>query len=361
MSTRAKPGGMIIAPAEPACDILDGDEEGGSSRRMLDLNGHAVGVLIVNWNSGPLLARCLDALALQTLPPARVLVVDNASSDGSEAAAAGRTGVEVLTMPSNLGFAEANNLGVDRLSDCDWVALLNPDAFAEPNWLSALMAEAGKDPDVAALGSCQLMAGDVSTLDGTGDMYSVAGLAWRRHHGAPASVARDDSRDIFGPCAAAALYRRDAFVQLGGFDRTFFCYFEDVDLAFRLRSRGYRCVYVPEAVVRHVGSALSGFRSDFAVFHGQRNMVWTFVKNMPASLLALYLPHHVLVNLVGVGVLALRGQGQTALRAKWAALRGIKDVLRARRRIQAERRASASDLRRAMIRGIRAFGVGRNR
>ena len=322
-------------------------------------HAHVVGVLIVNWNSGSLLARCLDALARQTAPPARILVVDNASTDGSERAAVGRTGVELLSMTSNLGFAEANNIGVEHLDTCDWIALLNPDAFAEPQWLAALTAQAGQDPGVASYASRQLLADHPSILDGTGDLYSVAGLAWRRHHGRPASTLGLLGGEVFGPCAAAGLYRRDAFREVGGFDRTFFCYFEDVDLAFRLRLSGYRSIYVADAVVHHVGSALSGFRSDFAVFHGQRNLVWTFFKNMPASLLLLYLPHHVLMNLASIGVLGLRGQGGTALRAKWAALRGLPGVLGKRRCVQGQRRATAAQLQGAMVRGVSAFGLGR--
>lgn len=326
---------------------------------MTTPSAHAVGVLIVNWNSGALLARCLDALARQTVPPARILVVDNASTDGSQRVAVGRVGVELLSMTSNLGFAEANNLGVEHLDDCDWIALLNPDAFAEPHWLAALTAHAGQDPQVASFASRQLLADQPSTLDGTGDLYSVAGLAWRRHHGQPAARLGLESGEVFGPCAAAGLYRRDAFRQVGGFDRTFFCYFEDVDLAFRLRLSGYRTLYVADAVVHHVGSALSGYRSDFAVFHGQRNMVWTFFKDMPMGLLLLYLPHHALINLASIGVLAVRGQGVTALRAKWAALRGLPGILRERRRGQGLRRATAAQLRDAMVRGISSLGIGR--
>lgn len=326
---------------------------------MSPANGDTVGVLIVNWNSGPLLARCLDALAAQTRPPTRTLVIDNASSDGSETVALGRVGVELLRMAGNLGFAEANNVGVEHLDNCAWIALLNPDAFAEPGWLAALMAHAGQDLEVASFASRQILADRPDTLDGTGDLYSVAGLAWRRHHGQKAALLGLSSGEVFGPCAAAGLYRRDAFREIGGLDQSFFCYFEDVDLAFRLRLRGYRCLYVADAVVHHVGSALAGFRSDFAVFHGQRNMVWTFLKNMPAGLLVQYLPHHVLLNLASIFVLALRGQGTTALRAKWAAVRGIPSVLRERQRIQGLRRVSARRIRDSMVRGVYAFGIGR--
>jgi GT2 family glycosyltransferase len=318
-----------------------------------------VGVLIVNWNSGTLLDRCLDALQNQTRRPDRILVVDNASDDGSERTVLGRDHVRLLRMPRNLGFAEANNVGVAELTDCEWVALLNPDAFAEPRWLEALMAHAGRDPEVVSFASRQILADRPDLLDGSGDVYTVAGLAWRRDHGRTANARSLASEEVFGACAAAALYRRDIFVACGGFDVRYFCYFEDVDLAFRLRLNGYRCLYVAEAVVHHVGSALTGVRSDFAVFHGQRNMVWTFFKDMPGSLLVLYLPHHILMNLASLIVLSARGQGGTVLRAKWQALRGLKGILAGRPRIQRERMVSAWRIRQSMVRGLRAFGLGR--
>ena len=137
--------------------------------------------------------------------------------------------------------------------------------------------------------------------------------------------------DVFAPCAAAALYRRDAFEDVAGFDEKFFCYFEDVDLAFRLRLRGYRCMYVHAAVVNHVSSGLSGYRSDFAVYHGERNMVWTFVKDMPGPLLWRYLPQHVTLNLAALLFYPWRGQGRAVWRAKFDAIRGLPDVLRQRR------------------------------
>src|ERR1700675_987179 len=96
-----------------------------------------VGVVVVDWNSGPHLDSCLRALAAQTLAPRRVLVRDNASADASEGAAQGRPGVELLRLGANLGFAAASSRGIERADDCEWIALLNPDAFPEPGWLEA--------------------------------------------------------------------------------------------------------------------------------------------------------------------------------------------------------------------------------
>jgi len=310
-----------------------------------------IAVIVVNWNSGDGLRRCLAALAAQDRPAERVIVVDNASGDGSlEAALPALPAAEVLRLDTNTGFAAANNVALRGCADCDWVALLNPDAFPEPSWLARLAAAAVERPECASFASQLRQDGDDRLLDGAGDVYHVSGLVWRAGHGAPVPKG-DTPREIFSPCAAAALYRREALLDAGGFDESYFCYLEDVDAGFRLRLRGHRCFYVPDAVVRHVGSGSSGRGSDFSVYHGHRNLVWTFFKDMPAGLLALYLPQHLLLNAVSLCWLTWRGQGRVIAKAKWDALRGLPAVLRARGRVQRARRASSRDLRRAMTGG----------
>jgi GT2 family glycosyltransferase len=132
---------------------------------------------------------------------------------------------------------------------------------------------------------------------------------------------------VFAPCAAAALYRRDVLLEVSGFDESYFAYLEDVDLGFRLRLAGYRCLYVPDAVVRHVGSATTGGQhSDFSVYHGHRNLVIVYF--------------------------SLRGQGRVILKAKWDAIKGLPRILRERRRVQKNRRISSWELRRVMTKGL---------
>jgi GT2 family glycosyltransferase len=249
-----------------------------------------------------------------------------------------------------------------RRTDCDWVALLNPDAFPEPSWLEALVEASAQAPHAALLASRLMLADRPGVLDGEGDSYGVNGFAWRRHHGRPYTQRESGPpEEAFSPCAAAALYRRDAFLAAGGFDESFFCYLEDVDLGFRLRLRGERCLYVPDAVVHHVGSAVTGRASDFSVYHGQRNMVWTFTKNMPAVLFWVYLPQHLLVNAAAIAWYALHGQARTILRAKRDALKGLREVRAGRRHVQAERTVSPWEVRRLMVKGPRAFGAALGR
>jgi GT2 family glycosyltransferase len=313
----------------------------------------SVTVIVVNWNSGGLLAECLRRLKAQTIQPARVLLVDNASSDGSVAGAGELAGnVTVLRMNANLGFAAGNNRALAEY-DTEFVALLNPDAFPEPDWIERLLAAARAHPEVAAFGSRQLCQGDPDILDGIGDIYHMSGLAWRARHGARQQAQDLVAREIFSPCAAAALYRRQAFADLGGFDEDFFCYLEDVDLGFRLRLAGHKAMYVPDAVVHHVGSASTGGQqSDFAVYHGFRNPAWVFVKNMPGALFWLLLPLHMALNLASILLFSMRGQRRVIFKAKWDALLGIPRMWRKRRAIQANRIATIGRIWKALDKRI---------
>ncbi len=315
----------------------------------------AVAVIIVNFNSGSFLRRCLEALDRQTFRGFRAIVVDNASTDGSADGIEDRhPGVKLVRAGANLGFAAGNNLGLRQAGEVEWIALLNPDAYAAPDWLERLVGAAAAS--AFDFFGCRMRLADTPEfLDGTGDVYHASGVAWRRDHGVRASAAVPQAGEIFAPCAAAALYRRADLEAVGGFDESYFCYFEDIDLAFRLRLQGKRCAYVPEAVVDHVSSGITGKRSDFATYHGHRNMIWTYVKDMPALLFWLYLPLHLCANLLGVAACAARGQLGVVLRAKRDALLGLPRVLRERRRVQTEARVDWRTMRGAMARGFPAL------
>lgn len=307
-------------------------------------------LIIVNWNSWNILSQCLEKLKSQTFQNFNVLVIDNASDQPvPDGLLARYSNLTLIQNKSNLGFAAANNQAIALLGDSEWVVLLNPDAFPEPDWLQQLIDAAEKNPDSSMFASRQLMDADCHLLDGDGDVYHISGLVWREGHGWRKDDLTHEAREIFSPCAAAALYRRDALISIGGFDEDFFCYVEDVDLGFRLRLMGHRCLLVPSAVVHHIGSATSGGQqSDFAVYHGHRNLVWTFVKDMPGVLFWLLLPLHVALNLVSVIWFALRGQGDVILRAKWDAIKGLPRMWAKRKKIQAARVASVRDILRVL-------------
>lgn len=305
-----------------------------------------VSVIIVNWNGERFLERCLAALMDQTVKPHEIILVDNASTDSSVEIAQRFPLVRLVALEQNTGFSCGNNLAIEvAAEESEWVALINPDAFAEPRWLEALLLAAESNPGFDVFGSKLVNAVDPSVLDGTGDAYHVSGLVWRTGHGAPVSVAMENECEVFSPCAAAALYRRSALRGLGGFDDDYFCYVEDVDIGFRLRLAGYRCLYVPMSVAHHVGSGTTGGQhSAFALYHGHRNLVWTFVKDMPGALFWLLLPLHILMNVSTIAWFAMRGQGKIIIKAKWDAIKGIPQAWRKRREIQANRVATIGDI-----------------
>jgi GT2 family glycosyltransferase len=303
-----------------------------------------VSVIIVNWNGQAYLERTLRALADQTFRDFETILIDNGSTDDSVAGLEARwPAVRLKRLSRNLGFAAANNLGLG-LSRGHWIALLNNDAFPRADWLERLLEAADRNPEYTFFASCLLSARRAGYLDGAGDAYHFTGYARRRGHGQPLSGPPLPPVEVFGPCAAAAFYRREDLLAAEGFDEHFFCYHEDVDLAFRLRLLGQRCLFVPEALVEHVGSGSHGSVSDFVRYHSHRNLVWTFVKNMPGVLFYLFLPAHLLLNLGSLLALACRGQGAVLLRAKRDALRALGRVWGQRRSIQKNRRIPARQL-----------------
>lgn len=306
-----------------------------------------VSVIVVAYNSDEFLQKCVDGLATQSMGEFEAIIVDNASTDSS---------VKDLRIPDhrfrvvpagqNLGFAAGCNLGI-RISRAEWIATLNPDAVPNRDWLAALRRATQRHPNVVMFGSTQVDAADPTRLDGCGDVYSFLGLPWRSLHGRSIKMLPPEG-EVFSPCAAAALYRRDVLERVGGFDQAFFCYCEDIDLGFRIRIEGGRCVQVPDAVVHHVGSAIAGRNSDFTLYHSARNRVWVMVKNLPFILLVVLLPLHLAYmawfiwrrrdsEMVSPTVAGLR-----------AAFRGIRPLLQARRQVQRRRVISVQKVARML-------------
>lgn len=300
-----------------------------------------VTVVIVNFNGGKMICQCLSALRQQSFRRFAVVVVDNNSTDDSVSFIRdGFPEVDVLPLDSNLGFAGGVNHALRICNLGSWVALLNPDAFPAFDWLENLMVSAVAHPEFAAFGSRMYSDRNQLLLDGIGDAYHVSGLPWRRGHGCPNSSKYDQAREIFAPCAAAALYRAEALEVVGLLDQDFFLYVEDIDLGFRLRLAGYRSMYVPNAGIQHLGSAFVGKHSDLQIYYGHRNLIWAYVKNMPSFLFWLFLPFHIALSLVTLFWFTLRGHGSVIFRAKRDACRGIPSFWKKRKEIQSSRTAS---------------------
>jgi GT2 family glycosyltransferase len=215
-----------------------------------------VSVIIVNWNHGRFLADCLDALLAQDYPSLEVIVVDNASADGSPGWIARQyPNIYLAAFDTNRGFSHALNHGIDR-TDGAFVLSLNPDVVARPRFVSEMVQAINRDTR-NGMAAPKLLRGDAATiLDSTGLFVDRRRRPYDRGQGQLDQGQYDEQHCVFGACGAAALYRRTMLedVALGGefLDEDFFAYYEDADLAWRAQLRGWRCVYAPRAVALHV-------------------------------------------------------------------------------------------------------------
>jgi len=308
-----------------------------------------ISIIVVNYNSGEMLRKVMSALAEQTYTNFEVIVLDNHSTDNSWKATKKMIfPCQLIRLNKNIGFAAANNLAIEHHIQGDWVFLLNPDAYPEPDCLEIIAKNISHTPSVDCFACTLIDANHPTQLDGLGDNYHVSGLHWRHAHGSPCTATPTQPVEVFSACAAAAAYRTTTFHQLGGFDESYFAYSEDVDLGFRLRLAGGTSLLLPDAKVHHVGSGTTGRNSDFSIYHGHRNLTWTFVKNIPTPLIPILLPIHLaMILLVGIKF-AISGHFKPYIRAKWDALRQLGPHLIKRKKIQSVRVCSCFDLLRMM-------------
>jgi len=310
----------------------------------------SVAIIIVNYNSGALVSRCLKSLSEQTLCADELVVVDNASTDAeSRSMIDAITNATVIRSDLNLGYGGAINLAVQKLTTTDYIVCLNPDAFPEPDWLEAIVNAADSHPDHGSFASLMLREDDISIVDGAGDELHFTGIPWRRFHKRtlPDNL---QTEPVFSACAGAALYRTSLFNQLGGFDERYFMYVEDIDLGFRLQLAGHPCLLVSDAIVHHIGSAVTGEGSDFSVYFGHRNLVYCYFKNMPLLLLLATLPFHILANIVTLVVLTAKGRSRAVGKAKLDALKQLPFAIRARSKVS--RKVSSRDIWRLLSKAV---------
>ncbi|HVQ45016.1 MAG TPA: glycosyltransferase family 2 protein [Candidatus Saccharimonadia bacterium] len=320
-------------------------------------------VVIPNWNGADMLAECLRSLAQQTLAH-RAIVVDNGSVDGSvELIRREFPDVEVLEFADNAGFAGGVNRGIRPAlrAGAEYVALLNNDAVAGPEWLERLVHTAKANPR-AGMVAGKIVTQDGKHIDSTGDFYSIWGFPYPRGRG-EADRGQYDSpgnRRVFAASGGASLYRTAMLREVGLFDERFFAYFEDVDISFRAQLAGWGVAYEPAAAVRHFiggtssrmdgGAAKAGTGapdghsrpSAFARYHTVKNFSYLYTKSMPGWLYWKYLPLFWASWAMMLVSDARRGLLGSNLRANGTALVHMPGILASRWRIQAQRAVSVA-------------------
>jgi GT2 family glycosyltransferase len=304
-------------------------------------------IIIPNWNGERFLNTCLGSLRRQSLDNFEILLVDNGSTDGSVSfVERSFPEVRVISLEENRGFSAAVNAGI-RSANTEYVALLNNDTQAEPGWLEALWQAAERHPEASLFASRLVDFQDQRVLDGAGDALRRSGLPYRLGHRELDRGQFDREAFVFGACAAAALYRRSLFEEIGLFDEDFFAYCEDGDVSFRAQLAGHRCLYAPEAVVYHVGSASTGGkRSPTATRLGTQNGVNLLVKNLPTSLAWRLLPSLLAGQLSRILVTSLSPGGLRAhLSGLIGAWRLLPRMLEKRKAIQSRKQVSDAYVR----------------
>ena len=240
-----------------------------------------VTVVIPNYNGIKYIRGCMDSLRLQEGETFDIIVIDNASKDGSlEILQAEYQEARVIALSENTGFCHAVNLGI-RESTTPYVILLNNDTIVKPGFVKALVEAMEESEEIFSVSSMMLSMQDESIIDDAGDGYCALGWAYSRGKGQPAT-AYNEKVEIFAACGGAAIYRKSIIEEIGEFDENHFAYLEDIDIGYRARIYGYRNLYEPKARVVHAGSATSGSRyNEFKTRLASANNAYMIGKNMP--------------------------------------------------------------------------------
>jgi hypothetical protein len=326
-------------------------------------------VVVVNWNRRELLRASLESLVRQTGVEFEIILVDNGSGDGSlemvrrEFAPRPGLNLRLIANQENRGFCAANNQGI-AASKAPFVALLNNDAEADLGWLAALRRVFERGPNVGMAASKILVYEDPSRIDKVGHLIYPDGQNRGRGSGEPDLGQYDQIEETLWPDGCAAMYRREMLELIGGFDEDFFAYGDDAELGLRARIAGWRCVYAPQAVVRHHRGTTLGLASTRRLQLIERNRILLAAKLFPWSLLWLNGAYY--LARIGAGIWAamhrrgemsrypgLRGGMRAAmalLKGDLEALRMLPHILRKRREVRRFRKLTARQVRELILR-----------
>ena len=242
-----------------------------------------VSIIVLNYNGKHLLGECLDSLRNQAYKNIEIILVDNGSTDGSADFLNERykDSITLIQNNENLGFAEGNNIGINASSG-NYVALLNNDAVADSHWLGELVKAAGESGKPYGMWASKIMFyNNRNMIDTAGHLIFPDGLNRGRGKGETDSGQYDRKEEVFFPSGCAALYAKEMLDRIGGFDSDFFAYGDDTDIGIKARLAGWKCLYVPTAVVYHKSSATAGAYSPFKAYLVERNRVWILLKYFP--------------------------------------------------------------------------------
>lgn len=305
-----------------------------------------ISVVIPNWNGKDHLEECLNSLRRQTYRDFETILVDNGSVDGSVAFVRGNyPEVRIEELGENHGFAAGVNVGI-RAASGEFIALLNNDTEVDEEWLHRLSSAIVENPAISFFASKLVNYSKRDVVDSAGDGMNLWLGPYKIGEKEPAENYRM-RRFVFGACGGGGCYRRDLFERVGLFDEEFFTYFEDIDLSFRANWAGFRCLFVPDAVIYHKvgGTADKSPKSrDFFDILRRRNYIFMVIKNYPAAFLWRYLPGILLVHLLKFLYFLAKGRIRVAVMTQVEIVKGLPEMLGNRRTIMASRKVTTGEI-----------------
>jgi GT2 family glycosyltransferase len=250
------------------------------------LDSDLISIVVLNWNGKQVIEKCLTSIQGQTYHPLEIILVDNASTDGSvELIKKNFSNIKLIVNETNLGFAGGNNIGI-RASRGRYIMILNNDTRLDPKCIEELKRGIEKDERVGACASKILLENEEDLLDAAGIVIYPDGLSIGRGR-LEKGNRYDEETEVFGGSGCACLYRREMLEDIGLYDEDFFAYADDTDLGWRAQLANWKCLYNPRAIVYHFHSASSGTYSPLKAFLVERNRIWVSIKNFPLSLIIL--------------------------------------------------------------------------
>lgn len=256
-----------------------------------------IDIIIPNYNGNKFLKECIESLYTQTYSNFKTIVIDNNSTDSDYLWLNNYKNIIFKRLDNNYGFDRAVNEGI-KLSNSDYVVLLNNDTVATKDWLENLVKTIEDDKKIFSVCSKMIRYDDKNIIDDAGDGYNLFG--WGYKIGDGANVEKySTNREVFSSCAGASIYRRSILDEIGYFDNHFFAYMEDIDISYRAKIYGYKNIYCADAKIYHIGSATSGSKyNSFKIRLSARNNVYVPYKNMPFLVLLINSPFLILGFLI---------------------------------------------------------------
>jgi GT2 family glycosyltransferase len=306
------------------------------------MHGINVCVIIVTYNNEKVIELCLKALFNQTLQKFDIVLVDNNSRDATIGIANKYSRIQIISLKENRGFAGGNIEGLKH-TDAEYIALLNPDTEPAPNWLEALVKAASSESQVGICAS-KLIVHNTEFIDSAGDGCTTTGKGFKRGEGENLQK-YSTSEHVFGACGGAMLIKRALVDEIGFLDADFFLIHEDTDLNFRAQLAGWRCLYVPEALVSHKVRSSIGQMSDLAVYYSVRNAAYVVIKNLPFWLLVRYLHHHIIGEIVSfIYFVFINQKIKPYFKAKLDVIRNLPVLLKKRQQVKVIKKVTNKEL-----------------